>query len=424
MAQVAVKRLKMLWPAASIHMLAETSEDLKTHFPGTVTVSMHSCKKWMRSSRFLDYLLPSARMPGVRIKSSTGLSGILQLRNLLLRLIGGEARQFAQTLGCFDLVVLSGAGVITDSLLDQAITRLKVFEAAIECGIPTVIFSQGLGPIENKSLFKRTAKVLLSVDALFLREGKTGPRLVNQMKMAKSRVTVTGDDAMELALPEGAASLLGRNIGANLRLASYSGLGEETVATLRAVLLQKAHEHQTTIVGIPITLRGKKSDLRTLKCLLAGMPDEQNEPPQTTAQIIRKISSCRLVVSGSYHAGVFALAQGIPVVAIVQSAYYADKFLGLAGQFGCGCIILRADDPHFAKNIGIAISKLWSEAEALKPKLIESARAQVRQSRAAYERLPAMLNGKLGRRISENACGEMLPMIPLGHEFQGRYRSA
>ena len=33
-------------------------------------------------------------------------------------------------------------------------------------------------------------------------------------------------------------------------------------------------------------------------------------------------------VTGSYHAGVFALAQGIPVVGLLQSAYYEQKFIG------------------------------------------------------------------------------------------------
>ena len=31
----------------------------------------------------------------------------------------------------------------------------------------------------------------------------------------------------------------------------------------------------------------------------------------------------RLVITGSYHAGVFALAQGVPVLALAKSAYYA-----------------------------------------------------------------------------------------------------
>jgi colanic acid/amylovoran biosynthesis protein len=108
-------------------------------------------------------------------------------------------------------------------------------------------------------------------------------------------------------------------------------------------------------------------------------------------EVIRQAGECRVVVTGSYHAGVFALAQGVPVVGIARSEYYRDKFHGLAGQFGPGCTVLHADEAPFAGKLGEAIDRAWNEAETVRPQLLRAAESQVLAARAAYERLPAVI---------------------------------
>ena len=43
---------------------------------------------------------------------------------------------------------------------------------------------------------------------------------------------------------------------------------------------------------------------------------------RSAEQVVRMAGRCRTVFTGSYHAAVFALAQGTPVVAIAASPYY------------------------------------------------------------------------------------------------------
>ena len=116
----------------------------------------------------------------------------------------------------------------------------------------------------------------------------------------------------------------------------------------------------------------------------------------TLPDVIRRVGECRLVVAGSYHAGVFALAQGIPVVGIARSEYYRNKFEGLADQFGAGCAVVRADDKDFASKLGAAIDWAWNESETVRPQLLHAAESQVLASRAVYERLPALLAPSAG----------------------------
>jgi colanic acid/amylovoran biosynthesis protein len=111
----------------------------------------------------------------------------------------------------------------------------------------------------------------------------------------------------------------------------------------------------------------------------------------TPAKVLRQVSECRIIVTGSYHAGVFGLAQGIPVVGIVQSAYYRQKFDGLADQFGAGCIVLAADDAKFSDKLRRAMDRLWEQADGLKPALLSAAQDQITAAQVNYAKLPELI---------------------------------
>jgi polysaccharide pyruvyl transferase WcaK-like protein len=98
-----------------------------------------------------------------------------------------------------------------------------------------------------------------------------------------------------------------------------------------------------------------------------------------------------MVVVGSFHAAVFALSQGIPAICIVSSPYYRNKFLGLAAQFGAGCVMLGLDEPGFEARFAEESEQLWRRAEEFHLPLLEAARRQIRQSREAWAQLPLLV---------------------------------
>jgi colanic acid/amylovoran biosynthesis protein len=178
-----------------------------------------------------------------------------------------------------------------------------------------------------------------------------------------------------------------------LRIAGYSALDEGILGKVRDVLFGRAQQYQTSLVGIPISFCNADSDVRTLERLLIHPQSnaDMSNNISTPNEIIRQISNCRIVVTGSYHAGVFALAQGVPVVGIIRSAYYRDKFQGLAGEFGAGCVVLEAAGAEFSQQLAAAIDELWERAAELKPELLAAAERQIKMAQAAYARLPALL---------------------------------
>ncbi len=77
----------------------------------------------------------------------------------------------------------------------------------------------------------------------------------------------------------------------------------------------------------------------------------------------------------------FALAQGIPVVALVKSPYYVNKMAGLRDQFGIGCELVRLDEGNVPGRIRAAIDRAWAEAERVRVPLLQAAAEQIERGR-------------------------------------------
>lgn len=386
MLQIARQRLQSLWPAASFHVLTDAPDMLKVHFPGAKTVPWRGCKRWLHLGALPRWMFPHVP-PVARRAFPFTWTRLPRLARLMYPPDGRAARQFADALLNADLFVMSGCGLITDAFRLNAIRALDMLAAAGRCGVPTAMLGQGFGPVRDEQLFKRAGEVLPHVGAIFIRESRASLDLLKQWRVPAEKIFVTGDDAVEFAFHERRPAP-GSRIGVGLRMSGYSALDGRILETVRRTLAEKARQHQATLTGIPILCSGTASDLQTLRQIIGdGDTGDRLDSP---LKVVRRISDCRVVVAGSYHAGVFALAQGIPVVGLARSAYYRDKFQGLAGEFGDGCVVLPADHADFSRQLPATIDELWEKAVELKPKLLSAAERQIRAAQSAYARLPAL----------------------------------
>ena len=178
-------------------------------------------------------------------------------------------------------------------------------------------------------------------------------------------------------------------IGVSVRLAHYTAVDAEHLEPLRTVLHRHAAEHNAQLVAIPISCDGHEADQQQILRLMRGYPKTSTtwrrfDPPE---DVIRAVGRCRVVVAGAFHAAVFALAQGIPVVGLARSAEYSSKFQGLVDQFGPGCRLLNLDDPDLAQEFDAALEEAWAAAEDLRPDLLAAAQVQVAINRAGYQQI-------------------------------------
>jgi polysaccharide pyruvyl transferase WcaK-like protein len=391
MLQVALERLKDLWPTAQFRVLTRDAAALTACCPGVEPVPLRGRNRWLKIRALPRWLFPTVR-PEFRRHFPLSIGRAWKLGMFLSPGQYRMTRRFVEAMFDADLFLMAGCGALADVFGYNAIRILDTFEVALRCGVPTAMLSQGVGPAENPALFGRASEVLPRLGQVFIREKRTTLPLLRRMSVPAERIVVTGDDAVELAFRERAGGD-GVGIGVNLRLARYSSLDEGVVDAVRQVLSGKARRWKAPLLGFPISRGGEESDLRTLGRLFAdlGARGDDGRRLGTPVSVVRRLSECRVVVTGSYHGGVFALSQGVPAVCVAESTYYRDKFLGLADQFGAGCVVVPPGEPDFARRLGEAFEELWAAAPALRPVLLKAAERQIASARAAYSRLPRLL---------------------------------
>jgi colanic acid/amylovoran biosynthesis protein len=279
---------------------------------------------------------------------------------------------------------MSGAGALNDAFADSVCPLLDEITFALKAGIPVVAFGCGIGPITNPELMAKLRAVLPRFKLISLRENLYGLPLLVSLGVAREKIHITGDDTIELVYHRRSHSL-GNLIGVNLRHSGYAETNEEIYGLLRESLRFAAQALNSSLVSVPISFHESESDVVTNGILLDDPSTGSETTFPTPEEIIDLIGKCRVVVTGSYHAGVFAVAQGIPVVGLVQSPYYEQKFAGLREQFPAGCRILDFRQPVTSDEIQDAIRAAWESAEQVREPLLVAAARQIELSRAAYQ---------------------------------------
>jgi colanic acid/amylovoran biosynthesis protein len=227
------------------------------------------------------------------------------------------------------------------------------------------------------------------VDLVAVREGRLAPELLRSVSVAADRVPVTGDEAVELAYRMRSDATAASGIGVSLRMSDYADVNQGTASALGELLADVAQRHGSGLSAVPVSLYPHESDSVTLARLL----DVNGEPVEDPVAAIERVGSCRVMVAGSYHAAVFALAQGVPAVGLAASSYYRAKFDGLADLFGDGSPVIDLTAPDFRERTAAAVADLWERAEELRPGLLAAAERQIAASRAAYEQLATLAGG-------------------------------
>lgn len=380
---VVMERLRKLWPEASLHVITEQPNQLAKYAPYAIPVKISEPPQWFGLRSLLREWISDKRR-----------QNLVTLENNLKMFIPSQIKQDKVLLAALkqsNALVFCGAGTICDDLIGLAVRRLDLLEKAIDAGKKNVIFGQGIGPAEHPELIKKMTAVLPKADLICLREGHNGLPLLINCGVDPAKVMTTGDDAIELAYSN-RADTLGENIGVSIRIARYSGLpsgGSAVLEDIYTVLHAMASRHKISLIPIPVG----PADHIAIGSLLKKPNSVQH--PETPERLFQEIRRCRVSVVGSYHAGVFSLSQGIPVIGLVKSLYYIHKFSGLAKQFNnIGCEILSYDDPQLKEKLEIALENALQNAQENRPKLLQSAQTQIQASINAYHRFYELMEGK------------------------------
>jgi colanic acid/amylovoran biosynthesis protein len=402
MLQVAVRRLRRKLPGASIQVLTNDPVELARLCPHAKPLAVAGRALWFSDRGLLGRL--QRYLPGWGARAMIALQSwlrrhvpgiyraLLLARMYLTRTDNTDFRAFTAAFEQTDLYLVSGAATINDKARVFARMVLGTIDMALRRRIPVVLCSQGIGPLNNPELLNEARRILPRASLIFLRERLYGPRVLDACGIESQKVSVTGDDAVELAY-EGRTNRYGDGIGVNLRVGRSSDVDSSVIPKLSRILQAAAQVHNASLIPLPIALHAAADDARVIHQLLKGDASQLDSASllDEPRKLIAATSGCRIVVTGAYHAAVFALAQGIPAVCLVGNANYREKFNGLADQFGSSCELVELYEARMAKQLMAAIERAWRDSTQTRPTLLTAAVRQIEASQNAYQRIADLL---------------------------------
>jgi polysaccharide pyruvyl transferase WcaK-like protein len=390
--QVIARRLLALWPDVQIQFITLNPALIYATHPKLTPLFIGSVHgyEWFDhrdNEQWRAEEVPWAQRPSSQRKMGARMIGDLRSRATEWRGPTPELEAYLEAVERADLTLATGGGYYSDAFARHARGILDTLEGAVQQRKPAVMMGAGFESVRDARLLAKAKSVLPRLASICCRERLFGPPHLQSLGVSPDCIAVTGDDAVELAY-EKRAPVLGNGIGVNLRQAEYSGIDDVLIDVLRSALHAAARNYDATLLPIPISLYGP-SDVVSIQKLLQGFDDDSDvgrmlDTPQAVLQQVRR---CRIVVTGSYHAGVFGLSQGVSVVAIVKSLHYVTKMQGLAAQFNGGCTVVSLDDPNLGDTLAQAIATAWKEAERKRPGLLRAAEDQIEAGRAAYRQV-------------------------------------
>jgi polysaccharide pyruvyl transferase WcaK-like protein len=406
MLQVAVDRLRFLLPDARIEVLTDSAENLLRFCPAAVPLDNRGRTLW-----FSNAVLPESLR---KLTPQWGINLLVQLKRMirsqypdrlkamLVKRCERRNRQkdaesvatFTNALDEASLVFICGAGGFYDGCRSWNHDILDLVEAALERKRPVAMFGQGFGPISDPDVLKRASKILPQVELITLRGGRNSHELLRKIGVSESKMETTGDEALELAYAS-RSSECGRALGINIRFLASAWTDEKDVQIIRPILHEFARRHNVPLIPLPIAIHlGTRDDL-AIRELLAGFDEESDggRSLDSPDKVIKQVGGCRVIVTGAYHAAVFALGQGVPVVALAKSEYFCMKMLGLQDQFGAACQTVLLNEPDWPLTLKAALDNAWLNAEDMRQTMQAVTAGQIELSRKSYGRIKGLLAG-------------------------------
>ncbi len=315
--------------------------------------------------------------------------------------------QIIDEIAAADFVLFTGGGNLENasSLRGEFMLNILVFLWIIHrFRKPVAFVSQGIGPFQRRTLFQRillrAACRLLNhpnVRLITVRERLYSAQALAALGVARPRVAFAPDDAVFLAPPPQSevsrqVSELGlQDFSSAIGLSLHSSLLQD-LTYWQEVLDQVTEVTRSSLLFLPHTYPGNDHAVaESLVARLAHPERARVAPPSLLDREVKSLTTmCGMVVASRYHAAVFALSAGVPVIAIHQDEYYYQKLEGLFELFHCPTVLLHPASLR-ADQLALRILDAWGSRDTLRPHLQRSARA-VEELPSNRELLSAILS--------------------------------
>ncbi len=398
MQHTALSRLAQRWPDSRIEVFTDNPDQFPFYAENVKPLSTLGRRLWLfgmlRNRRVPERL---QRLESNLMRANPDARRFLS--NFRLRALPShlarEIESFLEAAKNADTLVVCGMGGVADVFDLYALDLLDTIKLVKQNGKSKVLmFGQAFGPVaEDQVLFRCARETMPMVDFIGLRESRASAPFLSKLGIDPRRIFLTGDDALEVAVQNRTARP-GTSIGVNVRVAPYSEVNLKDVQQLAAPIQRFATAKSASLVSLPCSTYLEEEDAVFIRTVVGGSEPTGNDGV-TPDSMIAKFHRCRIGVSGSYHAAIFALAQGVPVIGLYRSAYYRDKFLGLAQMFGTGVSPIDLAESDWPQVLESCLHEAWENSSVLRPQLKATSDELLRKGRVAFHMACQMAENSL-----------------------------
>lgn len=249
-----------------------------------------------------------------------------------------------------DLIHILGGGNLNSIFPVQLYSRALIMLLAKVLGKPVLVTGQTIGPLDSPTDREAARCALNAVEVITVRDSGVSPSLIKELGISHPQLHIGLDDAYFI---EGSPSSaldpfwLSRTPGRMpLRVGVSVHLNDDTVP-LRQVL---AHALNELALSTPIEVyfiphivmsQDTRRDVPFMRDISTRLStdipqraitcqDLMKHPEPAKERLVKSLTAAMdVVVATRYHALVFALSSGVPVLALNSGEYYNGKNLGL-----------------------------------------------------------------------------------------------
>ena len=399
MLRAAYGELRRQQPDAEILVYTTDAERLQIFCPGALAAEVLPARTWARvfvfpgrlgraiarRVRFLDdwWLRLKLEQPQKAVR-------LLENFGVFFRSELPQIRRFTHEVKSVDMVVATGGGYLNSTFSAHGRVVLTTLGLAQALGKTTAFLGQGVGPFEKGSCLEQlVAKAYGAAFLVSFREKKSSSAFVAKHRLVNTKFTF--DDANLLL--ESSYDDVRENepcLGLNLRLAKYSGIDSDFPAKFCEILRDLISERGVGLVPLPVATHDSDSDIDALESVASELADGllTGIPTDSVEELVLRVSRCSVIVTCSYHAGVFGASLGIPVVLLSANGYYDQKLQGLSDAFdgrGVRLVDIRSENwrAEFSKAVIVSLDSS-SQRDSQSIELADDYREEVRE---VYRRL-------------------------------------
>ncbi|HEY0792687.1 MAG TPA: polysaccharide pyruvyl transferase family protein [Chthoniobacterales bacterium] len=397
----AYRCIRAEWPDADVYVSTGNPGRLERYCPGAIPVNVKGRRSL--SVAWAPWRRLETRAPGLssalrrlRLRHHSLVNRIwIYLICRYLRQSAADVEAFIRFLHSVDVLFYSGGGYFNDEFRVFMHELVSVGEIVQRLHRPVVAFGQGIGPLSTALVARPVEGLLRGMTAVGAREN-TSLQWVESRRVSPTLCRLTGDDALlapDLPWPQA----MGDALGVNVRLSHYSGVELSGLRFLKVAVARFLEEMQLRRAQ-PVLI--KDTDYESTRQALGELPLE--DCPFENAATLRAISACRVVLTGSYHAAVFAYALGVTVVGLAANPYYRQKLGGVAESFGTTPLVFTptgtSSNDRDAAELQSLLHSAWTSAPDNHEPLLEARRAQIAANRSFKREAFDLVNAKVEER--------------------------